>query len=496
MLIALLKNTFLYFNCFYIAHKAIKDSTKTPLSIYLRHIVFSLILAVVTLLCKDYFQIGAYIIPFVLYHIILTSISSGPSIKLFGYSLLSYSLSFILFSASTIVISLITFPFRNFKSIFLIQILAILTCCITLAFTYILFKIPRAKNLLRTISSYSSLEFIALFSVALIYILTSEQLSNDRTAPFKKILMTSSIIVIFLYDIFIRSQITKSYREKLRLLEVESPRTSQLEQANYISQLEKENERMGRIIHKDNRIVNAMADSVVEYLTDVTLSDIARQDKGMALAKQIESIRTDRQNILLSEEHVQPNPISPTGYVGVDALVTYMAKEASQHHISLQFDFREDVFQEESLFMSEEDLVHLLSDTLKNAIIATQHNNGSTIKLSMLMLKGIPTIAISDSGIPFSIDTYMNFGLEKASTHTDEGGSGIGLLDIWSLKEKYKATLYIDECPASDTFTKQVVFIFDKKNRYMISSKRHKDIQRQQTRADLYVVNPATEGNI
>lgn len=308
--------------------------------------------------------------------------------------------------------------------------------------------------------------------------------------------MICSISLAFMYDVFIRSQITKSYREKLRLLEVESLRTSQQEQANYISQLEKENERMGRIIHKDNRIVNAMAASVAEYLTDTTLSDAERYSKGVALAEQIESIRTDRHNILLSEDHISPTPISQTGYVGVDALIAYMVKEAAQHRIALHFDFHAEFFEHDSLCMSEEDLVHLLSYTLKNAVIATRHNNGKDIKLSMLMLKGIPTIAISDSGIPFSIDTYVNFGLEKASTHIDEGGSGIGLLDIWSLKKKYKATLYIDEQPTTDTFTKQLVFIFDKKNRYMISSKRYKEIQRQQSRADLYVINPAMEGNL
>ncbi|MDD6195007.1 MAG: GHKL domain-containing protein [Lachnospiraceae bacterium] len=273
-------------------------------------------------------------------------------------------------------------------------------------------------------------------------------------------------------------------------------RASQQEQANYIAQLEKENERMGRIIHKDNRIVNAMADSVAEYLKDTTLSDAKRHEKGVALSEQIEAIRTDRQNILLSKERIQPNPIAQTGYVGVDALIAYIAKEAAQYHIALQFDFREDFFEGDTPCMPEEDLVHLLSDTLKNAIIATKHNNGKIIKLSMLKLKGIPSVAIADSGIPFTVNTYMNFGLEKSSTHTDEGGSGIGLLDIWSLKEKYKASLYIDEALNSDIFTKQIVFIFDKKNRYMISSNRYKEIQRQQSRADLYVVNPATEGSL
>lgn len=495
MIISLLKNTCIFLNCFVIFYKTIQNN-KRFLPHPLIYVLLSILLSLVTIICKTYFQLGSYIIPFVLYYITLMLRSSVTPLKLLSSSLFSYSLTQMILCLSTLALGSISFPLRHYSSNEFINIITILSCCLTTAVIFILFRKPKSKNIVNAINSYPALSLELLLSLLFFLTFTSEQFNNGSTSQIRIVLMISSISIAFLYDVFLRSQITKSYREKLRLLEVESLRTSQQEQANYISQLEKENERMGRIIHKDNRIVNAMADSVTEYLTDTTLSDTERYSKGAALAKQIESIRTDRQHILLSEEHIHPNPISQTGYVGVDALIAYMAKEAAQHHITLHFDFHTEFFENDSLCMSEEDLVHLLSDALKNAVIATSHNNGKDIKLSMLKLKGIPTIAIFDSGIPFTIDTYMNFGLEKSSTHIDEGGSGIGLLDIWSLKEKYKATLYIDEQPTTDTFTKQLVFIFDKKNRYMISSKRYKEIQRQQSRADLYVINPAMEGNL
>lgn len=496
MIITLLKNMFLYVNCFTIFNKAVHVNNRHPTTKVFSNIVCAFILSIVTMICKGHFQIGAYIVPYIIYFIILKFITSLPPLGLLSLSLFSYLLSLILLCVSTILIGFVSYPIYHLETECFINVLTFLSCCFATALLHALLKIPRFKNIYQTINTTSVSEIIVLLSLFLLAIFTSDQLNNEEISSLQIVWMTSSVIIILIYDIFIRSQITKSYREKLRLLEVESLRTSQQEQANYISQLEKENERMGRIIHKDNRIVNAMADSVSEYLKDTSLSATERHNKGVALAEQIEIIRTDRQNILLSEEHIHPNPIAQTGYVGVDALIAYMAKEASQHHITLQFDFREDFFEKGNLCMSEADLVHILSDTLKNAIIATRHNNGKIIKLSMLKLKGIPTIAISDSGIPFTIDTYMNFGLEKSSTHMDEGGSGIGLLDIWSLKEKYKATLYIDEQPTTDTYTKQLVFIFDKKNRYMISSNRYKEIQHQQSRADLYVVNPAVERSL
>lgn len=491
MMISLFKNMCLYLTCFVIIDRTLIIPKRLPA--FCSYTLFSFLLSLVTMMCKDHFQIGSYLIPFALYYIILKLFSTISTLQLLSLSIFSYSFSQMLYCISSLTLGAITFPLQNYDSESFMNCLALLSCCLTIGLASVFFKRPKFKSIINAINSYPALSLGALISIVFFSAFTFEQFNNEGTSI---VLMVCSILLMFLYNLFIHSQITKSYREKLRLLEVESLRASQQEQANYISQLEKENERMGRIIHKDNRIVNAMADSVAEYLKDTTLSDAERHNQGVALAKQIESIRTDRQNILLSEEHIRPNPIAQTGYAGVDAMISYMAKEASQNQISLQFDFRDDFFKGDSLCMTEADLVHLLSDTLKNAIIATRHNNGKAIKLSMLKLKGIPTIAISDSGIPFTIDTYMNFGLEKSSTHMDEGGSGIGLLDIWSLKEKYKATLYIDEHPTTDTFTKQLVFIFDKKNRYMISTNRYKEIQHRQSRADLYVVNPAAERSL
>ena len=63
------------------------------------------------------------------------------------------------------------------------------------------------------------------------------------------------LLFAFILVLWWRAQITKSYRERLRVLEVESLRTSQTEQQTYIKQLEEQNERMGKIIHKDNRLL-------------------------------------------------------------------------------------------------------------------------------------------------------------------------------------------------------------------------------------------------
>lgn len=494
MYVSVIKNSLFYVLCFYFYRGTNPHLPESQCHNFLS-ILFSFLLSFVTYFCKCYCIVLSYLLPFTCFVFCILIIERTPSIRVFFSSMLSYGFNLLLSGFLSLVISLLFSSIPVIENEMFLFLMTLIIFGIQFCIIRVVTKNRKHQvaSLVISLAQTNTLAMLMCIGFVLYTILEVVSFEYSLSLIFYSLLAP---IILILFILWWRSQITKSYREKLRLLEVESLRTSQLEQANYISQLEKENERMGRIIHKDNRIVNAMADSVAEYLKDTTISDEERYSKGVALAEQIESIHTDRQNILLSEDHISPNPISQTGYVGVDALIAYMAKEAAQHRIALHFDLHVEFFESNSLCMSEEDLVHLLSDTLKNAVIATRHNNGKDIKLSMLMLKGIPTIAISDSGIPFSIDTYVSLGLEKASTHIDEGGSGIGLLDIWSLKEKYKATLYIDEHPTTDTFTKQLVFIFDKKNRYMISSNRYKEIQRQQSRADLYLINPATENNL
>ena len=126
-------------------------------------------------------------------------------------------------------------------------------------------------------------------------------------------------------------------------------------------------------------------------------------------------------------------------------------------------------------------------------IIATKYAHGSSIELSLQMLKETPTISVSDSGIPFEIDTYMKFGISEASTHTNEGGTGIGLLDTWTFKKKYHVSLIIEELD-NNIYSKRLSFLFDGKNRYLIISSRYQQIRSYQTRSDLLVIS-SSENN-
>ena len=409
------------------------------------------------------------------------------------FSIASVCINHLLFYMVSLPISLVSsalFPLETTARLNISTFISII--CYLFSISFVL-KNKRLQNSISTINATPWNSVGWLLCIIVFFLLSIAQLQPPKHYIFEIICLISLPVLFFALGYWWRSQITKSYRAKLRILEMEKLRATQREQEQYIAQLEEDNQRMGRIIHKDNRIITAMADSVTDFLQNANgLSPSERDVKGQAFAKQIQEIRQDRQALLTSNVPA-PSAIPQTGQVGIDAMVTYMAKEASLYGIGLSFHFDPHFFAQGQLCMEEKELTHLLSDLLANAMIATRHAGGKTIELSMHNIKGTPTIAVSDSGIPFEASTYMNLGLQPASTHLDEGGSGIGLMDIWSLKEKYKVTLYIEETAGTESFTKRIILIFDRKNRYIISSERRKNLQRLQSRTDLLLVEPSYE---
>lgn len=67
----------------------------------------------------------------------------------------------------------------------------------------------------------------------------------------------------------------------------------------------------------------------------------------------------------------------------------------------------------------------------------------------------------------------MKLGITEASTHTSEGGTGIGLIDIWSFKKKYHASLVIEELNTDTSiYSKRLSIQFDNKCNYLIITDR------------------------
>lgn len=487
MLISILKYTFIYFLSFYICHKLDKtyDFSRKYIFIYF---VCSLFLSFETYSMKILVPEFTYLLPVFTFFVFFSLCTKMPSVHNFSICLISLCLNLLIFSLISLVSSIIFTLTSDSISTSDLSTIVLITCAIYPPAVFFLFKIRRLSSGLFMSHSSILLHVGTFLSIITLAIYTSEQLNNytySLTHLLRILLLTALLIIFFLWW---KVQITNSYRRKLLLLELSTLRTKNNEQQNYIHSIEAENQRLGKIIHKDNRIVNAMSDAVRDYLANYesALGDDF-SEKGKRILAELDQLFDARQSLLDSDNSINSR-ICKTNRIGIDALLSYMQKEAASYQIELSFNFEPEFFNVMEKYISENNIVHLLSDLLENAVIATRYANAHKIELTLTVLNNIPAISVSDSGIAFEIDTYMNLGITNASTHLDSGGHGIGLIDIWNIKKNCLATLCIEELPSTSVFTKRISIMFDNKSRYIISSSRSADITAALNRADLTVL--------
>lgn len=139
--------------------------------------------------------------------------------------------------------------------------------------------------------------------------------------------------------------------------------------------------------------------------------------------------------------------------------------------------------------ISEDALVTLIADLTENAIIATKESESKNIHLSLDMENNNFCISVFDSGIHFEPYTIENAGKKKASTHLNDGGSGIGLMTTFTFLREYLASFIIDETIENEKYTKKVTVLFDSLNEFRINSQRNEILAIGNARPDI-ILNP------
>ena len=332
------------------------------------------------------------------------------------------------------------------------------------------------------------INIVSVVGVFMIISLTIIQLFSSPDNRIKLIPFYIVIVALIFFFLWQR-QIKRYYNSKLRKLELESLRQELEEKNATIRKLSDDNDSLARIIHKDNKLIPAMLTAVTEYLDpENRRADAEREAQGKALADQLKELAKDRMGILGESTHTD-RTLPLTGHAAVDAMLSYMKKRADMAGIRYEVKLHPDFASRIGPEISEADLSHLLSDLIENAIIATNSAEHKSLLVHLGILYDAPTVEVSDSGIPFAPEVYQDFGLQKHSTHLVEGGSGIGLMDIWELKKKYAASLHIYEYPPETApFTKKLSMVFDHKKHYLIRSYRPEEIVKLQARSDLYIL--------
>ena len=488
MLEIFIKHLFIYLCCIYIYCHLLNIRIKCCCQKCL-FIICSLCLSFITFILKLYLPEVANIIPVLLLWIILCHISFQPQIT-FVATIISFATSHGAFIISGLILVLLELPFRNTESSLPYFIFVFLTGIFAFFTVYLLFRIKRfssgmpflTKTTFVNISTFICLFFLSLLS----YIQLTDYYQIWFVRLMTCLLFASLAALIFWWQ----AQLTKSYLHKLQLLELESLRKELEETTKEMEHLKKQNEELGRLVHKDNKLIPALETAVTDFLS----ADGAEKNKalGASLILQLKELSGSRREIL-DEVSAARSRHFATGIPALDTLLDYFDRRAEARKMEFTVNIAPNLAAYVPSKISSEDITHLLADLLENAIIAVAPCASRKIRLQIYPYRKWFVIELSDTGIPFQEKSLLQFGIQQLTTHESSGGSGIGLMDIWKLKEKYHASIHITEYRDTAPFSKRITFLLDHRNQYLIRTWRFEELRTKSRRADLCILPPGDE---
>lgn len=481
----IIKYFFVFLYCTYIYNHLLNRKSLQKIHQIL-YICLSLILSVITCTLKIHFPAAAYIVPIVSLWIIFSLSTASLQLSFITISIsFGISYGFFLFSSSVILLFFIPICYRMSTPPYII--LMVLSGILEAFFVLLLFKPKRFRKGMPFLYSTKITNSGTLLCLFCLIVLTYMQAKTSPSVWIALAFPALFIIAAFILIYWWQSQLTKSYRNRLQALELASLRTELRDKTDRLNKLTKENTEIGRLIHKDNKLIPAMENAVYEYLS----SDFSDTDtmiaRGNMLLNELRQLSENRHQVLSTFSTVQSRAYA-TGIVSLDALLAYMHKKAELANINFTVNTAFTPLTSLSATISNEDLVHLLADLIENAIISVSGYHTRNIQLQIYQYNNYPVIELSDSGAPFAIPVLMNWGIQPYTTHSQTGGTGTGLMDIWNIKDKYRASLHISEYKEGAPFCKKIAFLLDKRNQYLISTWRQEEILSQINRPDIRVL--------
>ena len=320
-------------------------------------------------------------------------------------------------------------------------------------------------------------------------LMLSQTYDSIGTWTLKTILFTLFFFFLLIY--WWNYHLTQTYRKYLKKNEITTLNNLILEKDAEIQRLQLEHDRLAHIIHKDNKLLPAFSLAITDFLENKNnLSSAELETYGNALKYQIELLYDERMKSVAEQpENILPLP--PTNISSTDAILSFMYKRTLKEMIPFQLILTDDISTISKNIISEKDLTLFLSELLENALYASQNISDANIQVYLGMYNEIFTLKVSNVGVRFELDTLQNLGIVKHTSHQDTGGSGTGMMDIWMLKERYRATLIIDETYTDCETSVQtcISILFNRKNHYIIHSDRYKDLIKSINRPDVLILS-------
>lgn len=365
--------------------------------------------------------------------------------------------------------SLLDFPIISILDNKLINLIisAIIATILLVGF----FKVKRFKRGFAFLKNKLNNDYteIAMINISALVILVYSLFGNYYGDVTKQILFTFIAVGIIMI-IMIQKTLTLYYKQKLLQQNIESYKEEIKEKDEKIKELSDEKFKISKLNHEFYNRQRALELKVEEFINNANMEASGE----LSIIDQIKNM-TDEYSTKQQEIN-NVSSLPKTGITEIDDMFAYMQSECNKNKIEFILKINGNIYHLINNIIAKDRLVTLIGDHLRDAIIAI--NNSSNTYRSIMAILGMKDntyeFRVYDTGIEFEIETLLKLGLEPATTHKDQGGTGIGFITTFETLKETKASLVIEENhPENDKdYTKCVSIKFDGKNEYKIISYR------------------------
>ncbi len=448
------------------------------------NVILSVFCSALTTITDCFFPAATIPCILILSTTILTYTFRHTIIFSFVTTIISFALSYILFAMASFIcsIAIIFLPFNLSHTIS--QALVFIVQIILMPIPYHIDRFKKGMPFLQR-----NIYTIPIVCISTTVLIIGILLNCNRHHIIYVFLFFLLIIPALLIYQYWKSNLTKTYIDKLKDRNIWDLNQQIAQQTAEIIRLKEENEKLSKIVHKDNQLIPTLEHTIHTFIQNNSITDQHVLIEGNAIIERLSNLSKDR-NKLLKEQDITCKKISMTEVSSIDQYLKYFQCEATKSNIEFQVCIDCDIPYFIEHIIEEYDLETLIQDLLDDALHATQANNGRYILLSIGIVSKSYTINIFDSGIPFTMEVLSKWGLEQITTRADDGGSGIGMMNTYETLKKYNASFIIQELGTNHhTFTKEVTISFNNRNQYILQTGRsEEELMQLAKRPDLQII--------
>lgn len=354
----------------------------------------------------------------------------------------------------------------------------ITTLIIEFLILYLFFKIRRFKNGFSFLQNKANGEYLDIIMINIsavimfAYCLFGKGTGNG--AIVKQILFPFIVLVVIMI-IMIQKTLTLYYKQKQLEKNIQEYEKEIKDKDNKIEELSKEKFEISKLNHEFYNRQKAMQLKVDNLLSNMN-TEMANE---ISVIDQINNLSKEYSNKLEEIKHIEKLPT--TEIEEIDDMFKYMQSECIKNNIDFKLQINGNIRHLVNKIIPQDKLVTLIGDHIRDAIIAVNHSQNKFRSIVTVIEEKdtIYKLRISDTGIEFEPKTLLKLGLEPATTHKEEGGTGIGFITTFETLKETKGTLIIEEKhPMKENdFTKTLIFRFDGKAEYKILTYRSEKIK-------------------